>query len=207
MTMFATTLGVLLALFLSNFNMSMQKENNKEIAISNLNLEFSNNIDQIRNSRDNNDSILNFLFEIQDLDIRLTEKFSTTSLKLNTIAERYPKYITIVDSMSFSNTNPELFTYTVKYNFPVNSNTVENIAWEAIKINNSINEFSYECLKSLMAVYDTQEYYNKVQNKNLEYFTEAEYYKLMRNLSINKTITDTLIKQIEKTIDELKNCG
>ena len=111
----------------------------------------------------------------------MTEKFSTTSLKLNTIAERYPKYITIVDSVSFSDTNPELFTYTVEYNFPVNSTTVENIALEAIKINNTINEFSYECLKSLMAAYDYQEYYNKAQIKNLEYFTEAEYYKLMRN--------------------------
>ena len=207
MTMFATTLGVLLALFLSNFNTSMEKEDNKEIAILNLNLEFSSNIKTIRNSRDNNDSILNFLLEIQELDIKLTEKFSTTSLKLNTIAERYPKYITIVDSISISNTNPELFTYTVAYNFPVNSTTVDNIAWEAVKINNTINEFSYECLKSLMAVYDTQELYNKAQRKNLEYYTEAEYYKLMRNLSINKGINEALIKQIEKTIDELKNCG
>ncbi|MCH2085528.1 MAG: hypothetical protein MK226_24310, partial [Saprospiraceae bacterium] len=80
MTMFATTLGVLLALFLSNFNTSMEKEDNKEIAIINLNLEFSSNIKTIRNSRDNNDSILNFLLEIQELDIKLTEKFSTTSL-------------------------------------------------------------------------------------------------------------------------------
>ena len=58
-----------------------------------------------------------------------------------------------------------------------------------------------------MAAYDYQEYYNKAQTKNLEYFTEAEYYKLMRNLDINKNLTEDLIKQIEKTIDELKNCG
>ena len=70
-TVFATTLGVLLALYLNNLNARSKIENRKQISIENLDNELSNNKSTLLKSNEN-DRLIDFLTKVRKIDKNIT---------------------------------------------------------------------------------------------------------------------------------------
>lgn len=198
-TLFATTLGVLLALYLNNLNDKQIIEKKKIIAIENLEMELSNNEKKL-NGFETNDSLLVFLNKMHS---KISTEFEATSKSINAIAKEYPNFIKIIDSVEIDKTE---YIYHVNYSMRLHIFDVQNIAWETSKMSNITNELSYDCLNSLVNTYTLQQLYVNEQQKLFNYFVNSEHNKLRRAISINQQLRLQLLEVIQETKNKTKKC-
>ena len=194
-TLFATTLGILLALYLNNLNIKWNTEKEKNIAIENLELELSNNAEEL-SANETNDSLLVFLNKIKEINSDILSEFKASSRDINLIAKEYPHFIKIIDSTKI---DEKQYTYAVAYEFEFALDDLQNVAWETSKMSNITNEFDYDCLNSLVRTYDLQQLYVVQQQKLLDYFINSEHNKLHQAISINQQLRIQLLNEIEET--------
>ena len=163
-TIFATTLGVLLAFYLNNLSSRSKIEHRKQVSIENINKELLNNKSELMDSKIN-DQLIFFLNKINDIDSEISNVLSTSVSSMNYIKKTYPDYMEIVDSTIIDRS---INTYNVKYRFELNLKDLQNIAWEAAKMSNILNEIDYDCLQQLVRIYSLQDIFNQEQQKILK---------------------------------------
>lgn len=201
-TLFATTLGVLLAFYLNNVNDHLKMESRKQVAIENLNNEIKNNKLTLNKPKDNQ-RLIDFLQKIREIDEEISTELATSIHEMNALKINYPDFIEIKDSIDLDN---NLFKYNVSYKLQLNFNDLQKISWETSKMSNVINELSYDCLQALNQIYYRQEIYTSQQQKTLEYFINTEHKKLLTALRIIEQLKSQLIKEISEGQNQMKNC-
>ena len=77
-TLFATTLGVLLALYLNNLDSRSKIERRKQISIQNLNQELETNSSELQDS-DHNEELIDFLSAMKRIDDRIPNELTDNS--------------------------------------------------------------------------------------------------------------------------------
>lgn len=85
-TLMATTLGVLLALYLNNLNTKSIVEKNKAYAISNLEEELINNEKELHEEL-SNDSLLTFFKRLSKIDNKISNKLTSDSKTIKNIVK------------------------------------------------------------------------------------------------------------------------
>jgi len=202
-TLFATTLGVLLAFYLNNVNDHLKKESRKQIAIENLNNEIENNILTLNNPNDNQ-RLIDFFQKVREIDEEISNELTTSIHEMSELKINYPDFIEIKDSIDLG---INLFKYNISYKLELNFNDLQKISWETSKMSDVINEFSYDCLQALNEIYYRQEIYTSQQQKTLEYFVNTEHKKLLTALLIIEQLKSQLINQISEGQNKIKNCN
>jgi hypothetical protein len=124
-TLFATTLGVLLAFYLNNLNSRSKVEHRKQISIENINKELLNNKLALLDSKDN-DRLLAFLNMVKVIDNDIPNDLITSVPNMNALQRDYSDFIIINDS-TYVESN--LYQYNVNYKFNITFNELQNIAW------------------------------------------------------------------------------
>ncbi len=201
-TLFATTLGVLLAFYLNNLNDHLKIESRKQVAIENLDNEIKNNKLTLNKPKDNQ-RLIDFLQKVREIDEEISTELTTSIHKMSELIINYPDFIEIKDSIDLDN---NLFEYNVSYKLRLNFNDLQKISWETSKMSNVINELSYDCLQALNQIYYRQEIYTSQQQKTLEYFINAEHKKLLTALRIIEQLKSQLINEISEGQNNIKNC-
>lgn len=202
-TLFATTLGVLLALYLSNLNAKLKVEKRKNFAIENLKKELMNNANELKDSN-HNDKLLSFFQDISTIVDDISTEFITSKSAMNEITKKYPEFIKIINS---NQANKNEYSYIVEYEFELHLEDVQNIAWETSKMSNLTNEFNYDCLQYLVRTYSLQELYIREQQKIINYFVNTDHTKMFKAMTINKQLRLQLIENIEETKENIDNCN
>lgn len=202
-TLFSTTLGVLLALYLSNLNTKHSTEIKKTQAIKNLKTEISNN-EKILNDSNENDRLFNFLEKVNEIDNKFGDKLKTDRKSIHKITKEYPEFLKILDS---TQTDNDEYYYHVEYEIEFTLDNLQSIAWETSKMSNITNEFSYDCLSPLVQNYELLELYTIEQNKLLNHIIDSDFSVLHSRLSIIKQLKISLLDIIIETKKEIKNCG
>ncbi|EAQ99691.1 hypothetical protein [Maribacter sp. HTCC2170] len=201
-TLFATTLGVLLAFYLNNLNDNLKIESSKQVVIKNLNNEITNNKLTLNDPSDNQ-RLINFLLEVREIDEEISNELTTSIHNINELKINYPDFIEIKDSIDI---DVNLFKYNVSYKLELNFNDLQKISWETSKMSDVINELNYDCLEALNEIYYRQGIYTNQQQKTLEYFVSAEHKKLLKALNIIEQLKSQLIDQISESQNKIKNC-
>jgi len=201
-TLFATTLGVLLALYLNNLNSRSKIENRKQNSIQNIKKELLNNTSELTDSKVN-DRLIFFLNKLSDIDNKIPNILSTSVNSINYLRNNYPDLIQIIDSTITGN---NLIEYNVNYRFVLDLKDLQNIAWETAKMSNVTNEIDYDCLQSLVKIYTLQEIFIKEQQKILNHIINAEHAKLRSSLLIVQQLESRLLESIIEGQEEFKNC-
>lgn len=201
-TLFATTLGVLLAFYLNNLNEYLKIESRKQVAIENLNIEIKNN-KLVLNDPNDNQRLIGFLEKVRNIDTEISNELTTSVHDMSELKINYPDFIEIKDSIDLG---INLIKYNVAYMIELNFNDLQNISWETSKMSNVINEFSYECLQILIEIYYDQEIYTIQQQKTLEYIVNAEHKKLLSALLIIEQLKSQLIDEISEGQSKIGDC-
>ncbi|MBV1923360.1 MAG: hypothetical protein KUG68_04940 [Flavobacteriaceae bacterium] len=201
-TLFATTLGVLLAFYLNNLNDHLKIESSKQVVIENLNNEIANNKLTLNDPSDNK-KLINFLQRVREIDEEISNELTTSIHEMSELKINFPAFIEINDSIDLS---ANLFKYNVSYRLELNFNDLQKISWETSKMSDVINELNYDCLEALNEIYYRQGIYTSQQQKTLEYFVNAEHKKLLKALRIIEQLKAQLINQISDNQIRIKNC-
>lgn len=202
-TLFATTLGVLLALHLNNLNSKIKIEEKKQLAIKNIEKELILNKEEIDDSEDN-DKLLKFLEKVDKENKGITKKLYLSSTSMKEILTQYPNYIEIIDS---TKTIKDEYVYNVNYQFGLGLDNLQKIAWETSQMSDIINELSYECLQTIVTTYSLQEIYTKEQQKLTNHLINEDFNKIFKSMSILKNLKLQLSEAISEAKELIKNCG
>ena len=108
-TLFATTLGVLLAFYLNNLNDHLKIESSKQVVIENLNNEIKNNKLTLNDPSDNQ-RLINFLQKVRIIDEEFSNELTTSIHEMSELKINYPDLIEIKDSI---NLDINLYKYNV----------------------------------------------------------------------------------------------
>jgi len=201
-TLFATTLGVLLAFYLNNISSNSKLESSKQISIQNLNTELSKNKSELLDSNDN-ERLIEFLIEIRKINNEISNDLILSTGKMDKIKNKYVDFIEIRDS---TNIQSDHFRYNVAYKFELNLDDLQNIAWETSKMSDITNEFNYDCLQSLVKIYSLQEIFISEQQNLLGHFVNAEHNKLLSALRIVQQLKSQLLNVMDAGQNQIKNC-
>lgn len=202
-TLFATTLGVLLALYLDNLSAQSKIEHRKQVSFENIDKEISSNKLALSDSEDN-DRLVDFLIAVRKIDYNISNELITSVNAMKELRKDYTDFIRINDSTL--STNDQL-KYNVAYKFQLNLDDLQNIAWETSKMSNITHEFNYNCLQVLVRIYSLQDIYAKEQQKILNHFVNADHGKLLSALQIVQQLKAQLFKAIEEGQNEIGNCN
>jgi len=201
-TLFATTLGVLLAFYLNNISSNSKIESRKQISIQNLNTEISKNKSELIDSNDN-ERLIAFLSEIRKIDSGIPNDLTISSKEMDKLKNEYSGFIEIRDSTNVKSDN---YRYSVTYKFELNLDNLQNIAWETSKMSDITNEFNYDCLQALVKIYSLQEIFINEQQEILSYFVNAEHNKLLSALRIVQQLKTQLLNVMEEGQNQIKSC-
>ena len=202
-TLFATTLGVLLAFYLNDLSSRSKIEDRKQVSIQNITNELLNNKTELTDS-ENNERLIEFLTKVRDINDEIPNELITTIGFMNTLSKNYSDFMVIQDSIKIDETN---YKYDIAYRFNLILDDLQNIAWEAFKMSDITNELDYSCLQVLVKIYSLQEIYINEQQKILDYFVNAEHTKLLSALQITKQLEYQLLNTTREGLEEITNCN
>lgn len=202
-TLFATTLGVLFALYLDNLSERSKIEHRKQLSFENIDKELSSYRTQLLDSL-NNDKLIGFLKAVRRIDYQISNTLITSENSMNVLMRDYSEFIQINDSSLLDSGE---YQYDVAYKIEIELDDPQNIAWETSKMSNITQEFNYECLQVLVKIYTLQDTYNMEQQKILNYFVNADHGKLLTALLIEQQLKAQLVVVLEEGQNELENCN
>lgn len=202
-TLFATTLGVLLAFYLNNLNERSKIENRKQISVQNLKKELANNKAELLNA-ENNDQLIEFLNVIKRIDATIPNTLTTSSAVMNELRTKYSDFILINKSIPIAD---DQYEYQLNYKLTFELEELQNIAWETSKMSDVTNEFDYNCLQILVKTYALQEVYIQEQQKVLNHFVNSEHIKVWGTLLIVEQLKKQLLDSLSEAQEKVKNCN
>ncbi len=201
-TLFATTLGVLLAFYLNDLSARSKIEDRKQFSIQNLDKELSINKSILLES-EQNDRLIDFLSAIRKIDPGFSNELNTSVNSMNALMKDYFGFMEIRDSTYIE---PNIFQYDVAYKFVLDLDDLQYIAWETSKMSNITHELDYNCLQILVKIYSLQDIYTKEQQKILDHFVNADHSKLLSTMSIVQQFKLQLLDAISEGQNQIKNC-
>ena len=201
-TLFATTLGVLLAFYLNNINSRSKIEVRKQISIQNLNNEITKNKSELLDSKDN-EKLIDFLNEIRKINNDIPNDLTLSTKAMEKLKNKYSGFIEIRDS---TNVHIDYYSYNIVYKFELDLDDIQNIAWETSKMSDITNEFNYDCLHALVKIYSLQEIFTNEQQKLLSHFVNAEHNKLLSALRIVQQLKTQLLIIMVEGQNQIKGC-
>ena len=202
-TLFATTLGVLLAFYLNNLNARSKLKKQTNISVQNITKELASNKAELLDSKDN-DQLIFFLNKVDEIDNQIPNNLVTTTNTINYLRNTYPDFIAISDSTRIDN---ERYDYEVDYRFVLSLKDLQSIAWETSVMSNITNELNYNCLQNLVKIYHLQEIYTQEQQKILTHFINAEHVKLRSAMLIVVQLENQLLEVIEEGEMQMEECS
>ena len=202
-TLFATTLGVLLAFYLNNISSRSKIELRKQVSIQNLNNEIFKNKSELLDSNDN-ERLIDFLSEIRKIDNEISNDLTLSTNAMDKLKKEYSDFIEIRDSTNVLNNQ---YIYNIAYKFELNLDGLQNIAWETAKMSGITNEFNYDCLQDLVKIYSLQEIFKNEQQKLLSHFVNAEHNKLLSALNIVQQLKTQLLNVMVEGQHQIKECN
>ncbi|TJY38072.1 hypothetical protein [Pontimicrobium aquaticum] len=202
-TLFATTMGVLLAFYLNDVSIRTKINQKKAVSIKSLALELKNNENTLVSSNDNK-KLTNFLQELKKINGKISRVIEISTSERKKLEKKYHQLFNVVDSIK---TNKDLYQYNVEYSFNLELNDLSDIAWETYKLSEVINEFDYECIQAFVGAYKLQEIYLNEQQKLLNYFVNANHSKLLGELLIIQQLKSQLINTIKQSQKQLMICN
>lgn len=201
-TLFATTLGVLLAFYLNGIAESSNKKQREIQGLSNIISELKKNKVDVQNALLNDTTIIR-LQNIRKYDKLLRGEIIAPKQNIDSIMNQ-TGVGSILDSIDVGNGNMKYFVDYDNIGFSIS--TLPDVAWVAAQMADITNEIDYECLSTIIDTYNLQDLYESEHYKLLEYYTEEKYYQFYQTLLITRSIRVQLLEQYEEAIEKIKNC-
>ena len=202
-TLFATTLGVLFAFYLNGLYESNINKGKINKAYSNIIIELENNKKAVLEAK-KNDTVILVIDQIREYDKFLKGEIIASPKKFDSIMNQL-NVAQVVDSLNLEN---GVMNYFVNYNnLQFSVSTLPNVAWEAAKTANIANDLEYECLSTIIKIYELQDLLKAEEYKLLGFYSDEKYIQFYNSASISRGLRNQLLERYEEAIIKLKNCN
>ena len=202
-TLFATTLGVLSAFYLDGLYESNINKTKVDNAYSNIIIELEKNKKSVLEDR-KNDTVIFAIDQIRKYDKFLKGEIIATPQKFDSIMEHI-KVAQVVDSMILDQGNVKYFVNYSDLQFSIS--TLPNVAWEAAKTAEIANDLEYECLSTIIKIYELQDLFESEEYKLLGYYSDEKYIQFYNSASVSRGLRNQLLERYEEALVKLKNCN
>ena len=202
-TLFATTLGVLFAFYLNGLYESNINKTKVDNAYSNIIVELEKNKKSVLEDK-KNDTAIFVLDQIRKYDKFLKGEIIATPQKFDSIMNQI-NVAQIVDSLSLEQGTVKYFVNYSNLQFSIS--TLPNVAWEAAKTADIANDLEYDCLSTIIKIYELQDLFKAEEYKLLGYYSDEKYIQFYNTASISRGLRNQLLERYEEAIVNLKNCN
>lgn len=201
--LFATTLGVLLAFYLNGLYESNIIKTKVDKAYSNIIIELVKNKQFVLEDK-KNDTVIFVIDQIRKYDKFLKGEIIATPQKFDSIVDKI-NAMEVVDSLNLEQGTVKYFVNYSNLQFSIS--TLPNVAWEAAKTAEIANYLEYECLSTIIKIYELQDLFKAEEYKLLEYYSDEKYTQFYNTAAISRGLRNQLLERYEEAIVKLKNCN
>ena len=201
-TLFATTLGVLFAFYLNGLYESNINESKVGKAYSNIIKELEQNQKSVFEDK-KNDTAIFVIDNVRAYDKFLRGEIIATPKQFDSIMKQINVAV-VIDSLVLEH---GMVKYFVNYsNLQFSISTLPNVAWEAAKTADIANDLEYDCLSTIIKIYELQDLFKAEEYKLLGYYSDQKYIQFYNTASISRGLRNQLLDRYEEAIITLKNC-
>jgi hypothetical protein len=195
--------GINLAIWFNNWNTKKNVLRDKEIVITILTDEISNNYEEVKLARNANQNIASAYTDFKKIYKDNSNTVVTNPKYFNALNKKYPQFFRVQDSVQI---DAESFQYSGSTFIQLELADLKEIAWETTKSLNITNEFNYECLYQLESLYNLQKRVQNIMNQAADALQNAKIEELMTILNIMKQLDLQLEEDYINMLETIDSC-
>jgi len=195
--------GINLAIWFNNWNTKKNVLRDKEIVITKLKGEISNNFEEITLARNANQLIVSAYSEYKKIFKGNSSTIITNPKYFNSLNKKYPRFFRVIDSVQI---DTETYQYSGSTFIQLELADLKEIAWETTKSLNITNEFNYECLYQLESLYNLQKRVQNIMDQAADALQNAKIEELMTILNIMKQLDLQLEEDYVNMLETIDSC-
>ncbi len=196
--------GILLAINLNTWTNNRKLDAESRTSLEKIRNEAERNIEELEESLSSGESVQNLYTAF----ITLQEEADTASVEYVT-AELESMVAEYGDQLGI---RPEDVGQTaralgdVTLPFDLELAELNDIAWQAAKLSNTVNQFEYDCLAELLSIYNLQGLFLTEQSKLIDTIAEQDLNKLRIVLNIGLQLGNELKARYQSLLNEENAC-
>lgn len=197
-------IGINLAIWFNNWNISKKINEDKKIAISKIIEEMDNNRLEIDTVIVNNHQILNAYRDYKRFYDGNTSLVKMSPKQFSLLKDKHTDFFRITDSIAIEN---GLFRYSGTTYINLEITTLTEIAWKTTTTLKVSNEFNYNCLYELESMYNLQRRVQNEINKSANALQKRELEELMHVLEFLEQLGSQLQENYKTMLKNINNCS
>ncbi|MEM9363511.1 MAG: hypothetical protein AAGA43_12790 [Bacteroidota bacterium] len=194
--------GINLAIWFNDWNSSKTIQKDKEIALTKIKEEVENNLQQLLESREQNQRIPLFYSELDSLKSEEGELVLSPEV-MKGFVEKYEHFFTAIDSTP---TGDGKYIYEGYTFINLDITDLSSISWDISKSTGIFHEFGFDCLYRMQGMYNTQELVENELRKATEALSNKSIDDLVRVLTFMHQLEEQLEEQYKEMINNIDNC-
>ncbi|PRX56064.1 hypothetical protein [Flagellimonas meridianipacifica] len=194
--------GINLAIWFNDWNSSKTIQKDKEIALTKIKEEVENNLQQLLESREQNQKIPLFYMELDSLKNE-DEELVLGPEAMKSFVGKYENFFTAIDSVPSEDGK---YKYEGDTFINLDITDLSSIAWDISKSTGIFHEFGFDCLYRMQGMYNTQELVQTELRKATEALSNKSIDDLVRILSFMNQLEEQLEEQYRAMIENIDNC-
>nr|WP_298997447.1 hypothetical protein [uncultured Allomuricauda sp.] len=194
--------GINLAIWFNDWNSSKTIQKDKEIALTKIKEEVENNLQQLLDSREQNQKIPLFYTELDSLKNE-DEDLVLDPEVMRGFVGKYAHFFIAIDSVP---TVDGKYKYEGDTFINLDITDLSSIAWDISKSTGIFHEFGFDCLYRMQGMYNTQELVQNELRKATEALSNKSIDDLVRILGFMGQLEEQLEEQYLDMIENIDNC-
>lgn len=148
----SVVIGILIALFINNWNDSRKLNNEKDIATKNIKSELEYNNQSIKDIVKQHRKLYETFLFMEDNYSKQKGLISTPKL-ISKYIQKYPDVFMIQDSTDQNNGKFKYFGE-INFNFSLPQMNLKTMAWKTLKNSRAVSIYNFECMMELELIYN-----------------------------------------------------
>ncbi|MCB0635048.1 MAG: hypothetical protein KDC54_00440 [Lewinella sp.] len=195
--------GINLAIWFNNWNTAKSIRHNKALALTQIEEEISNNLNELGTARENNDLILAAFHAYEAYYASTSSELVATPAERQQLEGRFPDFFRVADSSALEDGRFQYQGETF-INFEIAELT--EIAWMTTQSMNIAGAFDYPCLYELESMYSLQRRVRQQIDLVTDVIQGRADRSLINALSVLGQLDEQLENNYHSTLESLANC-
>ncbi|MDO5971953.1 hypothetical protein Q4Q35_19300 [Flavivirga aquimarina] len=196
-------IGINLAIWFNNWNTNKKANQDKEVVVSKIKEEITNNSIELDKARLPNQKIEKAFKAYSMIYNKSSSEIIVTPKERIQLEKEYPNFFKVKDSIQFES---QKYLYTGDTFIELEIPDITSIAWETIRTINIANEFDYNCLYELESMYNLQERVKKEIDKAADALQEGDLKKLFKILNVINQLDTQLKLNYDDVLESIDDC-
>jgi hypothetical protein len=195
--------GILLAINLNAWNSNRKLKKQTQASIEKIIEEVKVNVEELEYVIEANKPMHEFFIRFSEYVDEDFTSVECTAEEMQDLRNDFKDHFIVQDSLRMEDGR---YRYGLRLQFELEYGELIDIAWQAAKISNAINEYPYECLKEMLMVYDFQKIFTKSQEQFLDYGIFRDEERFIMLFELYYKISQEQLSRYENLMEVMDSC-